>query len=232
MTFSDKLNKLAASYEESEAKTGSDRAPLPDGKYQATLTKVHLAEVKKGKMAGSVRVEFHGKILLGEFKGYPIWRGVNLEMEAKGNFPSGVSLLKGDLQTLGATLTSLDEASLVKVFKGLIGQNVEVSARNKDGWTNIYFNQLIGEINLKGADLAATAPMDISTLEDVFADDQTEDMDEAPQVKPEPKRRGRPKGSKNKRDPVDETPEKAQSIAAGIGAVDQSDEFGPGWGND
>lgn len=233
MTFSDKLSKLSASYESSEAKTGGERAPLPDGKYQATLTKIHLAEVKKGKMAGSLRVEFHGKILLGEFKGYPIWRGVNLEMEAKGNFPSGVSLLKGDLRTLGATLTSLDEASLVKVFKGLIGQNVEISARNKDGWTNIYFNQLIGKINLKSSDLEATRPID-----DVFAEDKDEDMDEAPEVKPEPKRRGRPKGSKNKgkaslsivtQDVPTETPE---TVATTIGAVDQSDEFGDGWGSD
>lgn len=225
MTFADKLSQLSQSYESSEATTGGSRAPLPDGKYQSTITKVHLATVKKGKLQGSVRVEFHGKILTGEFKGYPTWRGVNLEMQAKGNMPSGVSLLKGDLQTLGADLKSLDEPSLLKVFKGLIGQNVEISASTREGWTNIYFNQLIGDINLKTPDL------DPAPVADMFAEDAAEEMDTSPEAKPTPKRRGPAKKSKGKKDI--EVTITTESVATAVGAVDESDEFGDSdWGND
>lgn len=191
MTYADRLAELNDKFQNATPpERKGDFQPLPDGTYQITINKALLAEVKTGKREGSMRVEFHGTVLVGEFKGHRVWKQVNLEMEADGARPSGVSILKGDLMTLGITeLPSL--ARLEDYLKKTIGLNVEVSSRTRNDWTNIYFNSLIGDITLNQKELEPT--------EDPFAQDNTAMMDTAPEMTTvTKKKRGRPRGSKNK----------------------------------
>ena len=229
MTFTDRMTLKQSFEDATTTPTNGDFPPLPDNTYQITLTKIHLVEAKKGKYEGKLRVDFHGKVLTGEFKGRTVWRGVNLEMQADGARPSGVSMLKGDLATLGANLESREnesfEDTLTRIFKTLIGTNVEIASVTKTTvdkqWTNIYFNQLIGDIQLKSADLEPTEAMD-----DIFAEDTTEAMDTAPEATTttttNKKKRGRPKGSKNHKKPeLVTTP-----------AATNDSEFGDEWDED
>lgn len=202
--YANRLKQFAEAFDTAKPVSSGDFAPLPDGEYQVKLTKGILGEVKKGKSKGQMCLDWYGSVIIGAFKGRRIFRRVNLEMQARENLPSGLSVLKGDFATLGVKLKSLDERSLSKVIRKLIGQNVQVTVKDNNGFVNVYFNKLIGDIQLQDDDLDPDDEDEFDNDSDEAMDNAPEDDDVAedagpqePEEKPK-KRRGRPKGSKNK----------------------------------
>ncbi len=103
---------------------------LPDGKYQVAVEEVSL---EYSKASNRPQVKWKLRVLVGEYKGHPIYRYNGIE-----NYDQ-VTYLKKDLHTCGLDLEKLSD--LEDRMYELIGVTLEVQLKTKGEFQNCYFNK-------------------------------------------------------------------------------------------
>ncbi len=129
--------------------------PLPDGTYQATITDSKIGATQKKKRQIDTTLE----VISGEFEGRTIHKYDMLETQ------DNVDWVQGMLEILELDVPD-SIGDLEDTLKDAIGKIVEISVRNSEGFTNVYINDLLEEIDDSDED------------EDEEDDDEPDDDDE------------------------------------------------------
>jgi len=146
MSFAKRLTALKKNWKESKAVKGSGNDPLPEGKYQFHIDKAVLEESKAKFNKGNMQVTYHLSVITGSMKGKKHWLRVDLESDGKkGEYPTGMEIFKGHLETLEIDMPKvLTEAALKKTLTELLGVIFNgACVHNNKGWANVYINDLV-----------------------------------------------------------------------------------------
>lgn len=153
MTFDD----LEGTYAETPVEDKKDFDPVPDGKYQARITKAWLAHSgEKSKNPGARMLRWELTIIGPKFAGRKLFRNNMIET------PENVKWLKTDLHTCGLVLGSLRE--LPARVTDMVDVCVEVQVKHQgvsaSGQVNqaVYLNKVIDLAPGSVADRSAAAP--------------------------------------------------------------------------
>jgi hypothetical protein len=129
-------------YAEAEA---PDLEEVPDGKYQARINTVKLSQSQKG----DPMIKWDTMIISGPHAGRHIFKNSVITQ-------ASLPFVKGDLQTLGLKLNKFSE--LPAHLDALLDLAVEITKRQKNEYSNVYFNRLLDIPNDGKADSEEPAP--------------------------------------------------------------------------
>lgn len=136
---------LDETYENVEAPSGGSADSIPDGNYTMTIVSCYPSRAKEsGNRCFKWKMKVEGPRLAGTY----LWRNSTLEADR-------IKWFKKDMLTLGVALKSLNDITKEDWRdENLLGLQVEVTVRNKDGYCNIYFNKAGKKVAVDAADNA------------------------------------------------------------------------------
>ena len=193
-------------------------AKIPPGTYQAEIVSIKLDGSKKGKYMIKWTLEIKSDKKL---KGRKVFKSNDILWEPltrkKGDM-DGLDFFKGDLETIGYDLPNLDEKSLKKLVKKLIGTLVEVYIQdNKKNpkYQDCYFNSAINngddedeeEEDEEYEEVEEDEDEDEDDEEDEEDDEDEEEEEEKPVKKKKPTPKKKPGRPKKKKEPEPEDDE-------------------------
>lgn len=167
-SYADRLNELDKQFNDAETgSTGFKKPPI--GVHQAKIAKASLREIQNGKLKGELSVDFQYKLNSGEVA----FKNITITGKYSG---MGLSILKGDLETLGFKIKSLNElqgaAGVLRKCAGMLCEINIVESKKDSRYVNIYLNKVIEEVGSED---------DIEELE------EEEEEEEKPKPKPKKK---------------------------------------------
>lgn len=136
--FKKRMSDLGKQWKKTKgAGGGGGLTRVAPGKYQGELKKA-VFDPKE------CIVRWTWSIIRGEFAGTPLHQRSNLLYEPKDkDKDNGLSFFKGQLETLGVELNNLDEASIKKALKSLIGCVADLFVTHKGQYQNTFVNGLV-----------------------------------------------------------------------------------------
>lgn len=150
---------------------------LPGGKYQFQMKRAYLEESKASFNKGNLQVHYEFVVVTGEYKGKKGDRRVDIQQQAKDQFPSGISIFKGDLKNLGLDLPAdLSEKSITAVLKQTIDCVFNGTVKiNKNGYPTVYINDLVNASDESEDDEDEVDEDEDDESEDESDEDESED---------------------------------------------------------
>lgn len=133
-------------------------AEVPDGKYQARVSRVEL----KASKQGNPMLEWELDIIGPRCAGRKLWRRNMLAS------PENVKWLKADLAACGVTLARLNDLNDERYLAPLIGVTLEVRKKTKGEYDNVYIDK---RVELGGAPPMVSAPRPRPVVTDISDDD-------------------------------------------------------------
>ncbi len=121
------LSQFDEDYSTAEAPSFDE---IPDGKYQVRIDGVRLAETH----AGVPMIKWDLLIIAGSQEGRRIFKNSVITS-------ASLPFVKGDLHTLGLSLTKFSELS--ERLEDLLDATLEVNKRTRGDYSNVYFNKRI-----------------------------------------------------------------------------------------
>lgn len=109
--------------------------PLPDGTYQATITKAELKTTQTGKP----QIDTTLQVISGEYEDRTVHK-YDLLMTQE-----NVNWVQGMFEVLEVELPEKVK-DLPDVLEETVGKIVEISVRNAEGFCNVYINDLLEEV--------------------------------------------------------------------------------------
>lgn len=173
--YAKRLKAMEADFKKAEVRKG-DFSPLPDGKYQAKISRAAIeVSSKKAKNPGALLPTIEMAIISGDHVNRKVWKRYNIQSDIEIKLKDGTKTtsgalslgsLKTDLATLGYEDIKL--SNLEGVFEKLLDSVVDISLvtrKSKKGeFQNCYINNIVD------------APVDDSDIED--DDDEKEEETE------------------------------------------------------
>lgn len=180
MSYKNRLDKLKKAWETDKPAEGS--VTLPEGKYQFIIKSAKLVESTYEYNKGHLMVEIKVAVATGPLKGKPGTIRVDLEQpadESKG-YPSGISRFKQYLTSLEINMPkSLSEADIKKTLENMIDVVFNgACVHNKNGYANIYINDLVHAGNTDSDDEDETEDDDEEDDDDEDDDEKSESSDD------------------------------------------------------
>lgn len=170
------------------AESGGGGNNLPEGKYRVEIIGAELKEDKKG----GVGILFQLEVLSGEHEGEKQgkWLGL-LDQDGSLLDENRIKYVKRDLSTLLGDSVDIDDfmEEAEDILGDLLGATLEITIKEKDGYTNVYFN--------------SSAKLKSSKKKDVDEDEEDDDDEDEKPSKPA-KRSSRPVQSDDDDDIRDE----------------------------
>jgi hypothetical protein len=128
------LLDLQNAWEETEPATVGEFAVPPVGKHQVRISSAEIIDTKNGRC---IRWEMKG--LSKEVKGETYSRLSGIEE------PVNISYVKSDLMRLNIAVPSKIK-NIQKALDRAEGLTIEITVKEKDGYTNIYFNRVLQSV--------------------------------------------------------------------------------------
>ncbi len=119
---------------------------VPDGKYQVRIDTVRLEHSQKG----DPMIKWDLIVIAGRHAGRHIFKNSVITQ-------ASLPFVKGDLKTLGLELAKFSD--LNHRLDELLDQNLEVTKRTREEFTNVYFNR---RLQIVGAGNATPPPLEQS----------------------------------------------------------------------
>lgn len=256
MSFAARFKDLGKAWKNTKPASGG--GSLPDGKYQAVISKAQLGEIKSGKDKGDPRVGYTFKVISGDQNGRVAFTSFNLGWVDTDRGLSGIGFFKKMLETLEVECPGkMTEKSINAALGECLDAVVEIQVVTKGQFTNTYCNKLINAPNEEAAgvddDYEDDADEDETTEEESedetededeesIDDDEFEDDDEEPEPEPEPKpvkkkakkKTAKKKAAKKEKEPVAKNAKKAAKKKAKEADLDLDEDadFDDEWDDD
>lgn len=132
------LRRLKGAWKKAEAKVGF--SPVPDSTYQCRIDDATLELSKSSKRP---QISYALTVANGDFQNRKLWKRDGIDGEEQ------LEWTKGTLETLGLDIPE-DIEGLPEILEDVPGLYVEVTVKTKDEFQNIYFNELIEDVEDAG----------------------------------------------------------------------------------
>lgn len=153
------MKELEKEWAEAEPQEISGRAIVPDGDYTANLKG---AEVQLSKNSERLQVVWDLKIAEGDSEGKQVLKFDGLDNEVSMGWTKGLMSMLG--MKIPKTLASIP-AIFETYFEENPGTLVSITVKTKDGYTNVYINELLeGTAKLSGKGEKKTVKPDIKKM--------------------------------------------------------------------
>lgn len=142
-----------------EAKAPEGGAPVPNGNYQAVISKAYAG---KSQQSDNRLFKWCLKIQGPKCKGRTVWKNATMEADR-------IQWFKKDVIAMGvapAVKSLNDFANEDWVNENLIGLVMDITVRHKGEFTNVYFNKCVGKVEIEDEDGGADEAIDGSDFDD------------------------------------------------------------------